>query len=118
MHVNLLRKSNAGSGLRSRPGTGFLFPLRGGIPPRLGYRAIRGDQRKRLMKAAFPLADPSISGQLPVSRVIGHLLLVLSTHLGTGTYLFTLRDPAVYRGGWGEHLVKENRGSYFASVEG
>jgi hypothetical protein len=29
--------------------------------PRLGYRAIRGNQRKRLMGTAFPLADPSIS---------------------------------------------------------
>src|SRR5258706_16160670 len=36
----------------------------GGISPRLGYWAIRGDQRKRLMGAAFPLADLSISGQL------------------------------------------------------
>jgi len=44
----------------------------GESPPRLGYRAIRGDQRKRLMGTAFPLADPSISGQLPGSRVIGN----------------------------------------------
>jgi|KBSMisStaDraftv2_1062788.scaffolds.fasta_scaffold03812_6 hypothetical protein len=31
---------------------------------------MRGDQRKRLMGTAFPLADPSISGQLPGSQKI------------------------------------------------
>ena len=34
MHVNLPRKSNAGSQLRSRPCTGFLFPFRRGESPR------------------------------------------------------------------------------------
>ena len=72
MHVNLLWKSNAGSELRSGPGTGIPFPImKGGISPRLGYSAIRGDQRKRLMEIAFPRADPSISSQLPGSRISG-----------------------------------------------
>ena len=37
------------------------------MSPPLGYEAIRGDQRKRLMGTAFPLAEPSISAQLPGS---------------------------------------------------
>jgi hypothetical protein len=40
----------------------------GGISPRLGYGPIREDQRKRLMGTTFPLAEPSISGQLPGSH--------------------------------------------------
>src|SRR5258708_412025 len=49
----------------------------GGISPRLGYWAIRGDQRKRLMGAAFPLADLSISGQLWEVALPDILFLVL-----------------------------------------
>src|SRR6266849_4768625 len=45
----------------------------GNLPEAWILSAIRGDQRKRLMGTAFPLADPSISGQVPGSRVTGHL---------------------------------------------
>src|SRR6266852_1391595 len=53
---------------------GIPFPImRGNLPEAWILSAIRGDQRKRLMGTAFPLADPSISGQVPGSRVTGHL---------------------------------------------
>jgi hypothetical protein len=70
MHVNLLRKTNAGSELRSRPGTGFLSHYDEGTAARLGYRAIRGDQRKRLMGTA---GGPSARGpqQAPQLRLLG-----------------------------------------------
>jgi hypothetical protein len=53
---------------------GIPFPImRGNLPEAWILSAIRGDQRKRLMGTAFPLADPSISGQVPGSRITGHL---------------------------------------------
>ena len=73
MHVKISpRKSNAGSGLRSRPGTRFAFPLRKGIPRGLDTELYGETNDQDFMGTAFPLADPSISGQLPGSRGTGN----------------------------------------------
>jgi len=46
------------------------------------------------MKAAFPLADPSISGQLPVSRVTGNL--GTGPTLPVGRAFIASYNPCVY----------------------
>jgi hypothetical protein len=47
---------------------GILFPLMSGNPPRVLDIELYGEtNEKDSGRPAFPLADPSISGQLPVS---------------------------------------------------
>jgi hypothetical protein len=58
-----------GSELRSRPGTGIPSPIMGGNLPEAWILSYTGRPTKKTHQTAFPLADPSMSGQLPESRL-------------------------------------------------
>ena len=57
-----------GSELRPRPGTEIPSPIMRGNLPEAWILSYTGRPTKKTHRTAFPLADPSMSGQLPESR--------------------------------------------------
>lgn len=65
MHVNLLRKSNAGSELRSRPGTGIPFPIMRGESPRGLDTELYGETNQKDSWGPVPSGRPVDFGSTP-----------------------------------------------------
>src|SRR5271156_426513 len=66
MHVNLQWKSNAGSELRSRPGTGIPFPImRGGNLPEAWILSYTGRPTKKIHGDYVPSGRPIDFGSTP-----------------------------------------------------
>src|SRR6266481_511254 len=83
-------KAMQGSELRSRPGTGIPSPIMRGTLPEAWILSYTGRPTKKTHRTAFPLADPSMSGQLPGSRqalpyLITEGLLVTRPQSAAGT---------------------------------